>query len=105
MTQNKRAVESYLSNPLLLLVVGAAISGLLVPYITSQWQNHEKELELKTTLVARLSEAVSKILTAAQFTNAELPETVDYYQAYYEWETSSSAIGYYLQTLLHLLLD
>jgi hypothetical protein len=79
------------------LGVGAVISGLLVPYITSQWQNHEKELELKTTLVSRLSESVSKTLTAAQFTNAELPEAVDYYLSYYEWETASSAIGSYLR--------
>jgi hypothetical protein len=79
------------------LIVGAVISGLLIPYITSQWQNHEKELELKTNLVSRISEAVSKILTAAQFTNAELPEVVDYHQAYYEWETTNSAIGSYLR--------
>src|SRR5215212_8378501 len=97
MTENKRTIGGYLSNPLLLLGVGAVISGLLVPYITSQWQNHEKELELKTAVVTRLSESVSNVLTAAQFTTAELPEVVDYYQAYYEWETASSAIGSYLR--------
>lgn len=97
MTKNKSSIERHLSNPLLLLIVGAVISGLLVPYITNQWQNHEKELELKTSLVARISEAVSRALTAAQFTNARLPEVVDYYQAYHDWETTHSAIGSYIR--------
>ena len=97
MTENKRAVESYLSNPLLLLVVGAALSGLLIPYITAQWQNHEKELELKTNLVTRISEAVSRMLTTAQFSAANRTDQAEYLQAYYEWEATHSAIGSYLR--------
>ena len=97
MTGNKGTIEKSLSNPLLLLVVGAGITGLLVPYITNQWQNHEKELELKTSLVTRISEAVSRALTAAQFTNARLPAVVDYYQSYHDWETAHSAIGSYIR--------
>jgi hypothetical protein len=97
MTGNKGTIEKRLSNPLLLLVVGAGITGLLVPYITNQWQNHEKELELKTSLVTRISEAVSRALTAAQFTNARLPAVVDYYQSYHDWETAHSAIGSYIR--------
>lgn len=98
MTENKRTVESYLSNPLLLLVVGAIISGLLIPYITAQWQNHEKELELKTSLVTRISEALSKVLTEAQFSAANRTEQAEYLQAYYEWEVAQSSIGSYLRT-------
>jgi hypothetical protein len=97
MTENKRAVESYLSNPLLLLVVGAVISGLLIPYITSQWQNHEKELELKTNLVTRISESLSGVLTTAQFSAANRTEQAEYLQAYYEWEATHSAIGSYIR--------
>jgi hypothetical protein len=97
MTENKRTVGSYLSNPLLLLVVGAVISGLLIPYITAQWQNHEKELELKTNLVSRISEAVSSALTSAQFSAANRTEQAAYQQAYYEWEATHSAISSYLR--------
>jgi hypothetical protein len=97
MTENKRAVETYLSNPLLLLVVGAALSGLLIPYITAQWQNHEKELELKTDLVTRISEAVSRVLTTAQFAAANRTGQSEYLQAYYEWESAQSAIGSYIR--------
>jgi hypothetical protein len=97
MTENKRAVESYLSNPLLLLVIGGIISGLLIPYITSQWQNHEKELELKTGIVSRISEEVSRVLTTAQFAAANRTGQAEYLQAYYEWEAAHSAIGSYLR--------
>ena len=97
MTENKRHVESYLSSPLLLLVVGAALSGLLIPYITAQWQNHEKELELKTNLVTRISEALSRVPTTAQFSATNRTDQAEYLQAYYEWETTQSSIGSYLR--------
>ena len=31
------------TRPFLILVVGAIISGLLVPYFTHQWQDNQKE--------------------------------------------------------------
>jgi hypothetical protein len=55
MTAENGKLKNILSNPLLLLVVGGTISGLLIPYITTQWQNHQKELEIKTDLLRRIS--------------------------------------------------
>lgn len=49
MVENTK-LKFILSNPLLLLVVGGIISGLLIPYITNQWQNHQQQLEIKTGL-------------------------------------------------------
>jgi hypothetical protein len=53
-SQERKTIWDKISNPLVLLIVGAVISGILVPYITRQWQDHQKELELKTELVSRI---------------------------------------------------
>ena len=45
---NKKKVWTELSSPFLTLLIGAIISGLLIPYITTTWQNHAKALEIKT---------------------------------------------------------
>ena len=66
MTVENRKLKNILSNPLLLLVVGGIISGLLFPYITSQWQNHQKELEIKTDLLRRLSESFAALAIARE---------------------------------------
>ena len=48
-----------LSHPLVLLLIGAFISSLLIPYFTRQWQDNQKEFELKTALADEVNEAVS----------------------------------------------
>jgi hypothetical protein len=58
-----RARQS-LSHPLLLIVAGAVISSYLLPSLTRQWQNHEKELEVKTTLVQEMSETTADFVVA-----------------------------------------
>ncbi len=47
------ALRRFLTHPLVLIAVGAAVPGLLIPRFTRQWQNHEQELKLKTDLVDR----------------------------------------------------
>ena len=51
---------------MLLLVAGALISSLVFPYITRQWQENEKEFELKTELVEEINKAITNTLTAQQ---------------------------------------
>ena len=73
--------ESFLY-PLVLLLVGAGVSGVLVSYLTNMWQdrrkqreldveNHRKELEIKIEIVSRMSEAVSYIFTK-EYMNTDL---------------------------------
>jgi hypothetical protein len=47
--------------------------------------------------VSRISEAVSRVLTTAQFAAANRTGQAEYLQAYYEWEATHSAIGSYLK--------
>jgi hypothetical protein len=52
--------------PLLAVVLTAAVSGLVVPEITRHWQDHEKELQLKTGLVDGVNETIMSMLVAIQ---------------------------------------
>ena len=56
-----------LTHPLVILVIGAVLSGLLIPSITRQWQERQKELELKTNLVTEIIELVTEILICRQY--------------------------------------
>jgi hypothetical protein len=53
-----------LSHPLFLIVAGAVLSSYLLPSLTRQWQNHEKELEVRTTLVQEMSETTADFVVA-----------------------------------------
>jgi len=60
-------MTSVLAHPLIVLLVGAALTGILVPAFTRRWQNRQKELEIKAALVSDLSEAIMSIVMAVQF--------------------------------------
>ncbi len=49
----KRGIKEWLSHPLVLLVVGAAITSFLLPQLTASWQVNEKELDLKYGLAVK----------------------------------------------------
>lgn len=52
---------------MILLIVGAIISSLIIPYYTRQWQDHQKELELKTNLSDEINKAISDVTVAADY--------------------------------------
>lgn len=88
-----------LKHPLTVLLVGALISGLLIPAFTQRWQNHRKALEIKTELVSDLSKSIMGIVMATQFAHvgAKSQEQADFDQAYRDWEIESAVIGTKLQ--------
>ncbi len=63
---NKDRFKKVISHPFLILVVGAIISGLLVPYFTHQWQDNQKQLELKTDLADEINKAISDSMATAR---------------------------------------
>jgi hypothetical protein len=83
------AASSFVSDflvPLGLLVAGAAVTGLVVPYITRGWQRHQKRLELKVELLRELSEAVTRLITHAQWRDmGAKPELSPADRAEFEW--------------------
>jgi hypothetical protein len=106
-------VEMYKAfQPFLLLFATALISNYLIPEITRRWQDHQKELELKTGLVTEISESVLDIVLAAQFEEAgAATQTQEQYdQAYRTWEKRKAIIGsklraYYPKTDLGQVWD
>jgi len=94
--------DPLLRHPLVTLLVGAALTGLVVPRITRQWQLRQKRLEVKTALVAELSELVMRFLMAVQFVHirsASLSQE-SFDSAYRDWEVGSAVLGTKLQAYL-----
>ena len=95
----KDSFKEILSNQFLLLIVGGILTGLLIPYITTQWQNHEKELEIKTSLVSKISEYVTRMLMAIQFVEVSQSRGInssltneEYDNEYRDWKVNSDII-------------
>jgi hypothetical protein len=98
--KHRLSIKNVLSHPFVLLVIGAGISGLLVPYITNQWQNHQKELELKTDLASQISKAVANIIIVSRL--VQIPAfaytNLSYANTFEEWEVSKATIGSQIQS-------
>lgn len=88
------AVRRGLSHPLALVVVGAAISTVLVPLYTEQSQKNQQALEIRRELAERMSATVSPFL-AATLSNELVwhgKPPADYDLAYETWSTESYVI-------------
>jgi len=85
----------WLAHPLLLLIIGALISALIVPWLTQRWQNHQKKLELKSDLVSQISESVVNMVMAVLYAvlgaKSLTPEKYD--EAFHDWQTRQAVIG------------
>lgn len=97
-----------LAHPLTLLLVAAAVSGLLVPRLTQQWQDHQQEVETRGELAARVSRTVGEITVATQLAQVGAPSQTqeDFDAAYVRWEVESAVLGaelraYYREESLH----
>jgi hypothetical protein len=101
--------KDILSSQLGLLVLGALITSLIIPWFFQLWQDHQKELEIKTNLVSRISESVTKLVLSTQsvllannhgqiHTIEQKRELFDELNdEYKDWEISSAVIGSQLQ--------
>lgn len=65
-----KAVRSrwwWLPKPILLTLFGAAISAWLIPAFTRQWQDRQKEREIKVALVSDIGDSTSDALVTSQY--------------------------------------
>jgi hypothetical protein len=102
-------IKDFLSSQLGLLILGAVISSLIVPWFFQVWQDYQKELEIKTDLVGKISEDVTRIIMSTQFVlltnNRDQIKTVEQHrellnelnEEYKQWEINSAVIGSQLQ--------
>jgi hypothetical protein len=89
-----------LSHPLFLLIIGAVISSIIIPVYSNQWQNYQKELEIKSKLAEDISTSISnKIINSRLVQVSGYSDNIDYTQSAIDWEISkariSSIIGTY----------
>jgi len=87
----------------ILLVIGAALTSLLIPFITRRWQNHQKELELKADLLRRVSDAVTRVITHGWFTRlagktwGDPSDRLEFTWGFGEWLTDTRVLEAELQ--------
>jgi hypothetical protein len=110
--QPRGSVGAFFAHPASLLVIAgvitALLSGLLVPYVTRSWQNHDRELErrsavlheelgVKSHLVNLVGGATSNFLGASQLRPYAEPARgtglSDYDRAYVRWSVASAQIA------------
>ena len=95
--------------------ITALLSGLLVPYVTSSWQEHDRELErraaidheelgVKSALVNRIGRATANFLGASQLHRYAEPTSAadlsEYDRAYVRWSISTAEIASQLAAYL-----
>jgi hypothetical protein len=52
-------------HPLTLLLIGAGLSSLLIPWFTNRWQDHRKKLEIKVDIASKMAQATGPLLANA----------------------------------------
>jgi hypothetical protein len=60
-----------MSHPFLLLVAGTIVSSIIIPDFTRQWQNNQKQLELKTNLADEINKAVSDSIVSSRLGDSD----------------------------------
>jgi hypothetical protein len=79
--------------PVIVVILTAVVSGYLVPSITKQWQDHERALEIKISLVETINSEVMQILLATQLAQKKFIEQKDFDNAYRIWEVQRAVIA------------
>ncbi|MEY2513369.1 MAG: hypothetical protein QOJ89_727 [bacterium] len=95
-----RRLASVMSHPLILIGVGAIVSGLLVPVLTRGAQNHQQALEIQRDLVNSISADTSPFFAATHANElvhrGRVPRSYDL--AYQRWDARSNEIWTKLRT-------
>jgi hypothetical protein len=94
-SRRMRGVGSALRHPALLLTAGALISSYLIPSFTRQWQDHQRELELKSELASQITESTTSIILAAHIVHIDRSPSEDQraQQTWREWRIRHAVTG------------
>ena len=85
-----------INSPVALILITATISGLLVPYLTSQWQNHKQQLEFQNNMQEEINEAVIDIVIKRQIVLLGHSKTITqekFDEAFMNWEINKNIIS------------
>jgi len=96
------SIEDVSLNPLVAVIVGAILSGILIPLFMRRWQNYKAQLELKRDLVEKISNAVTMLVTNLEFIERsgeklDVVERKGLEKAELEWHEKCSSVGSHIQ--------
>ena len=109
-------IKGFISSQIGLLILGAIISSLIIPWFFQVWQDYQKELEIKTNLIERITEAVTRMIMSTQSfmldNNRDQIKTDEQFydlfnevnDEYKEWEINSAIIDSQLKHTFLLLI-
>lgn len=52
-------ISQFLEHPFFLLLAGAGVSSVLIPWFTNRWQDHRKKLEIRADIASKMSEVIA----------------------------------------------
>ena len=87
--------------PIIAVILTAALSGYIIPRVTRDWQDYQKELEIKTSIVENANVEVLNILLAMQFAERKVGIQADFDKAYRTWEVQRSALAGKISVYFH----
>lgn len=61
------SIVPFLEHPLVLLILGALLTGLILPAITRRWTIQQNQMALKSELTKLIVESVSRMLVSSEF--------------------------------------
>ena len=90
-----RSLWSWIPKPVLITLFGALVSAWLVPAFTRQYQDRQKEREIKVGLVSEIGDATSDALVTSQFLAAQtFPQggQAEFNRVALDWSRRSAAV-------------
>jgi hypothetical protein len=60
---SKEEIAAFFAHPVIILIIGALLSGLLFPIFTNRWQIHQKGIEIRINLIGRMSQTIMGMVT------------------------------------------
>ena len=87
--------------PIIAVILTAALSGYIIPRVTRDWQDYQKELEIKTSIVESANIEILNILLAMQFAERKVGTQADFDKAYRTWEVQRSALAGKISVYFH----
>jgi hypothetical protein len=96
--RRRRLVEDLrdsLKHPMTLLLVTAAVSGVLVPFVTQQWQEQRSQLEIRRELAARAAKTVGEMQVSTEMAEVGAVSLgqEEFDAAYVRWRVESAVLG------------
>ncbi len=90
---SKSFFDSLLRHPLFLIIVTGLVTGLIIPYVTAEWQNHQKAVDTRAHFGSDITESVVKLVLAVQLAERKQIPQAQYDQAYQDWEIKRAILA------------